>query len=173
MFVYGIRCAPCDLSFLPKDIGNYSNNYGLVVFPTYSKTTCLNANGILSNSFWQSVKKITENSTRVQTVSLEDPYITDTESTVVDTLRISYPGISSGWYYCPGWNVEAALLLSQSDTSCLWRAATLSSIGFRYFVCWVWISKRIAAIRSSFDGGSANPSHVVLDEEAFLNMGSV
>jgi hypothetical protein len=75
--------------------------YGLFVFPGYSTTTCLKSNGILSDSFWQNAKKLLENPVRVHSVSLEDPYITDDESVVVDTLRDSYPGISPGWYYCP------------------------------------------------------------------------
>lgn len=102
MFVYGIRCAPCDLPYFPKDTnGDYYMNYGLFVFPTYSRTTCLHANGSLTPSFWQSVKKIAEKPTRVHAIRCEDPYITDMEDTAVNTLREAYPGIAPGWYYCP------------------------------------------------------------------------
>jgi len=102
MFVYGIRCAPCDLSYLPGDAaGDYYMEYGLFVFPSYTKKTYLTSNGILTNSFWKSVKKIVEKPRRVHKVSFEDPYITDTENNILDALRESYSGISPGWYYCP------------------------------------------------------------------------
>ena len=102
MFVYGIRCAPCDLTYLSNATkGDYYMEYGLFVFPAYSKTTCYKSNGTLTDTFWRSVKRILEKPTQIHRVSLEEPYITENEEDVVNALNESYPGIAPGWYYCP------------------------------------------------------------------------
>ena len=103
MYVYGILCSSSDSLPIPNGTtcGVYYKEHGLIVFPSYTKTTCVNSNGKLTNAFWQSVKKITEGYKHVQAVTFEDPYLTDTESTIVNAIQESYPGTSSRWFYLP------------------------------------------------------------------------
>jgi hypothetical protein len=90
------------MNALPGDAsGEYYMEYGLFVFPAYSRTTCFQSNGRLTGAFWQTVKRIAEHPNRMHAVSFEDPYLEDSENAAVSALQYSYPGISPGWYYCP------------------------------------------------------------------------
>jgi hypothetical protein len=98
MFVYGIRCAPADLKELPSDaIADYYLDYGLLVFPTYTRPSCVR--GALTPEFWDRVRRIASN--RVHSVEFEHPYITDEENDVVRALKYLYPLSGPDWYYVP------------------------------------------------------------------------
>ena len=102
MLVYGIRCAPVDLPGLTADAeADYYMDYGLLVFPSYTKATCVHSHGRLTPAFWADAKRVIEHPHRPHTVNLEQPYITDGEKTVLATLRESYPSLQSDWYYVP------------------------------------------------------------------------
>lgn len=102
MLVYGIRCAPADLTGLPATAqADYYMDYGLLVFPEYTKGTCVESHGRLTPAFWSEVKRVVENPTRPHSVCLEHPYITDGENDVVHALRSSYPSLQTDWYYVP------------------------------------------------------------------------
>ena len=98
MFVYGIRCAPSDLTGLPSDAtADYYLDYGILVFPAYTRPSSLK--GSLSPEFWDRVRRMVSN--RVHSVELEHPYITDEESAVVRALKYLYPLSGPDWYYVP------------------------------------------------------------------------
>jgi hypothetical protein len=102
MYVYGIRCAPADLGDLPSDaLADYYLDYGLLVFPTYTRPVCLQARGSLSNEFWDSVRRLITLPNRIYAVSLEHPFISDAESAVVKALQERYPRIEADWYHVP------------------------------------------------------------------------
>jgi len=102
MYVYGIRCAPADLGDLPSDaLADYYLDYGLLVFPAYTRPVCLNSNGKLTQEFWDSVNRLITYPNRVHAVSLEQPFLTDAESAVVKALQERYPRIESDWYHVP------------------------------------------------------------------------
>jgi hypothetical protein len=98
MFVYGIRCAPSDLSNLPSDAtADYYLDYGLLVFPAYTRPTCIQ--GRLGPELWDRVRRVASN--RVHAVELEHPYISDAEHDVVLALKDAYPLLDCDWYYIP------------------------------------------------------------------------
>lgn len=102
MFVYGVRCAPIDLVNL-EDTANvdYYMDYGLVVFPEFTKPSAYVAQSGLTSLFWNRVKHVLERPFQVQWVDLEEPYLTTGQETLVQSLRNYYPTLQSGWYYVP------------------------------------------------------------------------
>jgi len=102
MLVYGIRCAPNEVSALPKEtVADYYMDYGLLVFPSYSKPLTLTAHNNLSVRFWAAVKRIVEGQRRVQQMDLEHPYITETEDAAIKVIKEAIPTSSLSWYYVP------------------------------------------------------------------------
>lgn len=103
MLVYGIRCAPLDLTLGLPDTAraDYYMDYGLLVFPAYTRPTCLNANGYLTPRFWAQVAAITRSRLCMQEVDLEHPYISVGEDAVVKALRERYPSLQLAWYHVP------------------------------------------------------------------------
>ena len=103
MLVYGVRCAPNDLLNLPADAeADYYLDYGLLVFPSYTKGTVLRSHSsTLQPSFWRRVARLIENPLKPYEEELEQPFITDGEAAVVAALRESYPTLQSNWYYVP------------------------------------------------------------------------
>jgi hypothetical protein len=102
MFVYGVRCAPADLVDLPADAeADYYMDFGLLVFPTYTRATCIHSHGRLSPAFWDRVKSFVEDPTRPRSVDLEHPWITGGEDAVIRALQEYYPGLDAGWYHVP------------------------------------------------------------------------
>lgn len=102
MYVYGIRCAPADLGDLPSDaLADYYLDYGLLVFPAYTRPVCLQTHGALTKEFWEAVRRLVTLPNRVYAVSLEQPFITDAEAEVVQALKERYPRIEADWYHVP------------------------------------------------------------------------
>lgn len=100
MFVYGIRCSPADLSVLPPNAqADYYMDYGLLIFPAYTRPSAVDANGNLGSTFWSEVDRMSQN--KVFEVTLEHPYISDEEDSVVNALRPCYPGLAPTWYHVP------------------------------------------------------------------------
>lgn len=102
MLVYGVRCSTIDLADLPSDAtADFYVDYGLLVFPSYTKTLCLQGHGTLNSRFWRQVQRIVQHAGSVSAMDFEDPWITDDEAAVVTALKEAYPGIEAGWYYVP------------------------------------------------------------------------
>jgi len=102
MLVYGIRCAPTEISYLPNDtVADYYTDYGLLVFPAYTKALTLEAHRYLSPRFWANVKRIVEEQDKVHPMEIEHPYITETEHAAVKVLQDAIPSSSLNWYYVP------------------------------------------------------------------------
>ena len=98
MFVYGIRCAPVDLTELPSGAtADYYLDYGLLVFPAYTRPTYIH--GRISPEFWNRVRRVVSN--RVHSVELEHPYISDEESDVVHAIKYMYPLVEPDWFHIP------------------------------------------------------------------------
>lgn len=103
MLVYGIRCSPADLPALPASDAraDYYLDYGLLIFPNYTRTTCVNSHGYLKKAFWDEVARVVGSPSQPHEVIQEHPYITDEEDEVVRSLRDSYPTVQPTWYYVP------------------------------------------------------------------------
>lgn len=102
MLVYGIRCSPTDLTGLPTNAtADYYLDYSLLVFPTYTKMTCVDSHGSSSPYFWNQVKRVVQFPTSVSEMELEQPWISDEEQDVIQTLKQAYPMIQPNWYYVP------------------------------------------------------------------------
>ena len=105
MFVYGIRCAPNDLLGLPADAtADYYMDYGLLVFPAYSRATCIRAHGThgLTQEFWQRARLLLQFPAKTHCASeMEHPWISEAESEVVKSLQEFYPDLQANWYYVP------------------------------------------------------------------------
>jgi hypothetical protein len=102
MLVYGIRCSPIDLTGLPTNAtADYYLDYSLLVFPAYTRKTCVNSHGNLSPYFWNQTKRVVQFPSSVSAMDLEQPWISDEEEDVLQTLRQAYPTIHSNWYYVP------------------------------------------------------------------------
>jgi len=102
MLVYGVRCSTIDLADLPSDAtADFYMDYGLLVFPSYTKTLSLQSHGTLNPRFWRQVQRIVQHAGSVSAMDFEDPWITDDEDAVVTALNEAYPGIEAGWYYVP------------------------------------------------------------------------
>ena len=103
MLVYGIKCGLADLIGLPKNTpADYYMDYGLLVFPDYSKPTYLqNYGSQLNQRFFNNLKHIIENANTVHEIDLEQPYISDEEGDVVKLLQETTPGVLPCWYHVP------------------------------------------------------------------------
>jgi hypothetical protein len=103
MLVYGVRCAPNDLMNLPADAeADYYLDYGLLVFPRYTRPTLLQSHGRhIQTSFWSRVRRLLEHPLKPYEEDHEQPFIADEESAVVAALRESYPSLQANWYYVP------------------------------------------------------------------------
>jgi hypothetical protein len=100
MFVYGIRCNPCDLLHLHADaVADYYMNYSLLVFPSYTRPTALRAYGRLTPDFWAQARKVIQGT--VYIADNEHPWITDNEDTIVRKLQELNPAHQTNWYYVP------------------------------------------------------------------------
>jgi hypothetical protein len=76
-------------------------DYGLLVFPEFTKSSSYVAHSGLTANFWNRVKHVLERPYQVQWVDLEEPYLTTGQETVVQSLRNYYPTLQPGWYYIP------------------------------------------------------------------------
>jgi hypothetical protein len=107
MFVYGIRCAPADLMTVLARVpqgtadADYYMDYGLLVFPQYTRPSTVQAHCGLTSEFWQRVRRIVESPGRPHAVDLEHPWITDQQSHVVGIIKDAYPTTDTNWYYVP------------------------------------------------------------------------
>ncbi len=100
MFVYGIRCSPCDLLGLPAGaVADYYMDYSLLVFPSYTCPAAVRAHGQLTPAFWKRVSKVINGTVHV--AEREHPWITAEEDAVVRALRDRYPGVQTEWYFVP------------------------------------------------------------------------
>ena len=100
MFVYGIRCSPTDLQVLPPNAqADFYMDYGLLIFPAYTRPSTVDANGNLGPEFWREVDRMSQN--KVFEVNIEHPYISDEEYAVVAALREYYPTLETVWYHVP------------------------------------------------------------------------
>lgn len=118
MFVYGIRCSPNDLLDLPSDAtADYYLDYGLLVFPAYTRPSAITNNGCrLTADFWQRARLLLQHPAHTHLVStLEHPWITEGESAVVAAMREFYPDIKTEWYYVPRTATQGSGLSSEDD----------------------------------------------------------
>jgi hypothetical protein len=107
MFVYGIRCAPADLLAIASRLkqgsttADYYMDYGLLIFPQYTRASVVKAQMGLTPEFWNRVRRIVETPGRPHSVELEHPWITDEQSEVVRVIKEAYPATDTDWYYVP------------------------------------------------------------------------
>lgn len=107
MFVYGIRCAPADLMAIYERIpqgsaaADYYMDYGLLIFPEYTRPSFIQAHAGLTDTFWNRVRRVVEAPNRPHTVELEHPWISDSQSHVVRIIKDAYPSTDTDWYYVP------------------------------------------------------------------------
>ena len=101
MLVYGIRCDKNVLSQLPKDtVADYYTNYGMLVFPAYSRPTVLDAQGHLSPTFWHSTRLVLQNPSQVFAMDLEQPFVSDAESAAIKIIQTTNSELPD-WYHVP------------------------------------------------------------------------
>ncbi len=104
MFVYGIMCDMADLAYLDARLtaDYYADNH-LLIFPTYTRPTCMNAHGNPSAVFWDAAKPILSKPNAVHEVSLEHPYLSEEEGDAIAMIQELHPGTGRGpsWYYAP------------------------------------------------------------------------
>ena len=99
MFVYGVRCKPDQLRNISGPVqADYYIDYEILVFPHYTRATCLNSHGVLGSYFWTQAKQIIENPTTVAAMDFEHPWITDEEHDVVASMPL---GTYTSWFYVP------------------------------------------------------------------------
>jgi hypothetical protein len=103
MLIYGIRCDKKVLTALPHDtVADYYMNYGMLVFPSYSRPTVLDAKGRLTPLFWETMRLIIQNPTQVYAMDLEQPFITDAEAAIVKIIQASGSATEQpDWYHVP------------------------------------------------------------------------
>jgi hypothetical protein len=103
MYVYGIPCSPNDLFGLPANANaDYYMDYGLLIFPAYTKPTSFRSHGPeIQPDFWSHVKKFVEAPFQARVVDLEHPYISTEEHEVVVALKRKYPTLDTYWFYLP------------------------------------------------------------------------
>jgi hypothetical protein len=101
MLVYGIRCDKNVLAQLPKDtVADYYTDYGMLVFPSYSKATVLDAQGHLSSAFWDTTRLILQNPSQVYAMDLEQPFVSDAESAAIKIIQSTQTAMPD-WYHVP------------------------------------------------------------------------
>lgn len=110
MFVYGIRCAPADLSYLPESAtADYYIDYGLLIFPHYTRAGCISAEVAggsgsgLTPAFWNAVKLLVEDPIRPHRVShyKQNATLSDGETTVLHEIQRAFPMTEAAWYNVP------------------------------------------------------------------------
>lgn len=103
MLVYGIRCNSATVVSLPNTTNaDYYMEHELLVFPSYNRSTCIrNYGSTLTQRFLADFKRIAETPDTVHSMELEDPYITEEESALIQTVQASLPSARAGWYYLP------------------------------------------------------------------------
>ena len=104
MLVYGCRCAPVDLGYLPSSAdADFILDYALLMFNRFTRgTSVVHGTGPLTPEFWAAAAKIIQNPTQVHVVDrVEHPYLTDGEDAVVVALRKSYPSLKTDWFHVP------------------------------------------------------------------------
>ena len=102
MFVYGIRCAPADISYLPENAeADYYLDYGLLIFPHYTRPGLLIGYG--NDYFWDSVKLLAEQPSRPHMVvaSPEHPPLSEGERAVLKEIQRAFPMTRAAWYNVP------------------------------------------------------------------------
>ncbi len=86
MYVYGFPCARDDVTAeeLQSGIVEYSEIHQLLIFPCYTRATCVNSHGYLKERFWTDVQRIlTAEPRSTIPISLEHPYISKDEAGIV------------------------------------------------------------------------------------------
>jgi hypothetical protein len=101
MLVYGIRCDSSELINMPAGlVAEYYTNYGLLVFPAYSRPTLVtNHTNPPSARFLNLAKRIIEQPYMVHEMDDEHPFVSELEGEAIDTLHPT--GASPGWYHVP------------------------------------------------------------------------
>lgn len=113
MFVYGIRCAPADLMAIYERFpqgtasADYYMDYGLLVFPEYTRPSVIQAHSGLNDDFWNRVRRVVETPSRPHAVELEHPWISDAQSHIVRIIKDAYPTSDTDWYYVPAVATQA------------------------------------------------------------------
>lgn len=91
-----------DLIGLPTDAqADYYLDYGILVFPQYTRPTTYNAGGRVTPAFWERVKTAIQHPRHAHVADLEHPYITSEEYAVVKALQETYPRLQTDWFYVP------------------------------------------------------------------------
>ena len=107
MFVYGIRCAPADLLAIASRLrqsgteADYYMDYGILVFPQYTRPSVVQAHAGLTPQFWSRVRRIVETPGRPHAVEMEHPWISDEQADVVRVIKEAYPTADTDWFYVP------------------------------------------------------------------------
>ena len=103
MFVYGIRCNSATVVTLAGSAeADYYMEHELLVLPAYSRPTSIRNYGpMLTQRFLVDVKRIVEAPDTLHCMELEDPYITEEESTLIQVVQAALPAARAGWYYLP------------------------------------------------------------------------
>jgi len=101
MLVYGVRCDSSDLINMPPGlVAEYYTNYGLLIFPAYSRPTFLmNYSDKLSARFLNAAKRLIEQPYQVTPMDDEHPFVSDLESEAIDILQVT--GATPGWFHVP------------------------------------------------------------------------
>ena len=101
MLVYGVRCDSSDLINMPPGlVAEYYTNYGLLIFPAYSRPTFLmNYSDKLSPRFLNAAKRLIEQPYMVTPMDDEHPFVSDLEGEAIDILQAT--GATPGWFHVP------------------------------------------------------------------------
>lgn len=104
MLVYGIRCNQADLADLPKDtVADYYIDYGLLVFPSFTKPTCITTRGSrITTDFLHTMRLLVEQRKAVIAMDFEQPYLSDQDATTVKAVQdITGSRVKPDWYHVP------------------------------------------------------------------------
>jgi hypothetical protein len=118
MFVYGVRCEPADVAALANRgcsvIADYYMDHGILVFPAYTKPTCLAAKSRrqMTPEFWNRLATVAGSKSREMDI-LEHPYLSDEEAVALTNLQETKPEAISTWYFLPQ-VIAPALIVSDA-----------------------------------------------------------
>ena len=103
MFVYGISCNSATVVTLPNTTNaDYYMEHELLVFPTYNRPTGIRNYGVtLTQRFLDDFKRLAEKPDALHSMEMEDPYITEEESALIQVVQAVLPTARAGWYYLP------------------------------------------------------------------------